>query len=81
MKLVGQIHNAKKVTFDGRDCWIAAICDEKRKLVYDTPNNVTEHETPEEASEFLKQEFRSRGVEFEIEIFNEATKTYLKEKI
>jgi hypothetical protein len=23
--LSGRIHNAKNVTFDGRDCWIAAI--------------------------------------------------------
>ncbi len=49
----GRIHNAKKVTFDGRDCWIAAIHVNGR-FKADEPGDITsEHTTEKEAATWL----------------------------
>jgi len=59
--MTGTVHNAKRATFDGRDCWIAALCDDRGKFTCRMPD-ISEHVTPAEASAWLRREARARGL-------------------
>jgi hypothetical protein len=48
----GYVHNAKKCTFDGRDLWIASICDDKGHFSCRS-ELISEHETREAAYQWL----------------------------
>jgi hypothetical protein len=61
-KIIGTVHNAKICTFDGRDCWISALCDERGKFLYGK-NNVEEHDTEEQAREWVRVEAQRRDME------------------
>lgn len=62
------IHNAKKVTFDGRDCFIVSLSGDKGDLLfvpstgrYD-PDATSEHTTVEEAITHAREVAKRRGV-------------------
>jgi hypothetical protein len=64
----GTIHNAKKCTVDGRDLWIAALCDDKWRFSC-RGADVSEHATASAARTWLEREARARGFEaIEIEL-------------
>lgn len=58
----GQIHNAKACTFDGRDCFIAAIHVDGRFRADEPGDIVSEHATEAEAVLWLNRELGKRGV-------------------
>lgn len=62
------IHNAKKVTLDGRDCFIVSLLNDRGNLLfvpatgrYD-PEAVSEHTTLPEAITHAKELAKRRGV-------------------
>ena len=62
------IHNAKKGTFDGRDCFILSLLDDRGNLLfvpstgrYD-PEATSEHSTLPEAITAAKELAKRRGV-------------------
>ncbi len=62
------IHNAKKVTFDGRDCFIVSIIDDHGNLLfvpatgrYD-PEVTSEHSTIPEAITAAREIAKRRGI-------------------
>lgn len=75
MNVLGKVHNAKKVTLDGRDAFIASIQDLENKLLgRGTPevyNNVSEHTTAIEAVQWLREQARTRGLEMRLFIVEE----------
>ena len=72
-KYTGHVHNAKRVTFDGRDCFIAAIHVDGKYRVIDPPggDNVSEHTTQEEAIDWLYKRLTALGVETPIMAFED----------
>lgn len=64
MQVRGKVHNAKVCTFDGRDCWIATICDDKGEFRFH-PHGlsglVSEHATESDALAWIREIARARG--------------------
>ena len=64
------IHNAKKVTFDGRDCFIVCLMDDRGNLLFDRENKrydpeaTSEHSTQEEAINHAKNLAQRRAAKF-----------------
>jgi len=62
------IHNAKKVTFDGRDCFILSLLDDRGNLLFDPqrkrydPEATSEHTTLPEAITAARELAKRRGV-------------------
>jgi hypothetical protein len=62
------IHNANKVTFDGRDCFIVSLLDDHGKLLFDhytnryDPEAVSEHTTYESALDYAKDLSKRRCI-------------------
>lgn len=58
----GAIHNAKRVTFDGRDCFVAAVIVDGRFKADEPGDIVSEHATLLAAKRWMYKELRNRGV-------------------
>jgi hypothetical protein len=43
-----RIHNAKKCTLDGRDCWIVSLCDAKGDLLFVQATGRYDHDATSE---------------------------------
>lgn len=60
--MTGTIHNAKVCTIDGRDLWIACVCEPGFKFRANGLGDiVSEHATLDEARTWLDAELRRRG--------------------
>ena len=63
--MIGKVHNAKAVTIDNRDCWIAAIHDDRGYFSCHM-EDVSEHATKEDAIAWLAETLRARGLPYTI---------------
>ena len=61
-RIEGRIHNAKRCTFDGRDCWIAAIHDAGTGAFVTSALNVQEVASPKEGKLWLLQRASAMGL-------------------
>jgi hypothetical protein len=52
MELLITIHNAKKVTFDGRDCFIVSLLDKEGRLLFNRESKRYDSEATSEHSNF-----------------------------
>jgi len=58
--LVAEYHDATRVTFDGRVCWIASVCDENQNRRGPRILDTSDHKTPEEARAWCQKQVRRR---------------------
>lgn len=58
--MLGKFHNAKRCTIDGRDHFVASLCDDNGKLLLGS-QNVEAFDTEAEARAWLETESRRRG--------------------